>query len=147
MAVETCFSLSLPSTPPFPLSRPPFSHDLLLSLTLSSSPYPRGKFYKWDNKDNEISAGEVAKQTAGPGGNIDIASCGRSDASSGTEGSYNIYDGDTKICRVYWNCPWGSKTNTFTVSEQNDGYMVQATGQNIDSGALGTVTVKVVKLS
>ncbi|KAK0707762.1 hypothetical protein B0H67DRAFT_647908 [Lasiosphaeris hirsuta] len=57
-------------------------------------------------------------------GKIAIASCGRSDASSGTEGSYDIYDGETKT---------------------SDDYVVQATGQNIDSGALGSVTIKVVK--
>ncbi|KAK0710131.1 aegerolysin type hemolysin, partial [Lasiosphaeria miniovina] len=65
----------------------------------------QGKFYQWDNKDHELSAADVSKQVAGPSGKIDIASCGRSDASSGTEGDYDIYEGDTKVCHIYWTAP------------------------------------------
>ncbi|KAH7326019.1 aegerolysin type hemolysin [Stachybotrys elegans] len=115
-------------------------------ISVQDSKVMWGKFYKWDNKDNEISGGDVEKETAGEGAEASIASCGRSDASSGTEGVFDLYDGSTKICHVYWNCPWGSKTNTFTVSDINNNYMVQHTGASLDSGALGTVTVKVVKL-
>ena len=87
------------------------------------------------------------KTTVMPKADGGIASCGRSDASSGTEGSYDIYDGDSRVCSIYWNCPWGSKTNAFTVSNIPEDYMVQATGQNLDSGALGTVSIKVAKLA
>lgn len=107
--------------------------------------HSRGKFYQWNNKDNDISDSEVEQQMAKPSGQMGIASCGRSDSSSGTEGSYDIYDGDAKVCHIYWSCPWGSQTNTFTVSEVDDNYMVQATDQNMDSGAIGTVNIKVAK--
>jgi hypothetical protein len=105
-----------------------------------------GKFYKWDNKDDEITAAEVDKQVATRNNNADIAACGRSDAASGTEGSLNLYDGGNKICYVYWNCPWGSKTNEFTISSISDSYVVQQSGANLNSGAIGNVTIKVVKM-
>ncbi|KAG8673810.1 hypothetical protein FPOAC2_07281 [Fusarium poae] len=104
-----------------------------------------GKFYQWDNKDQEISTDDVQKVVIPSNKSAGVASCGRSDASSGTEGSFDLYDGDNKICNIYWDCPWGSKTNTFTVGSVDDDYMVQATGANLDSGAIGTVTVKVAK--
>ncbi|KAK3361543.1 pleurotolysin A [Lasiosphaeria ovina] len=106
-----------------------------------------GKLYQWDNKDQELSSADVTKQVAGPLGKIEIASCGRSGASSGTEGNYDIYNGDTRVCHIYWDCPWGKKANTFTVSNVNDNFVVQATGQNPSSGASGTVTIKVVSLA
>ncbi|GKU08627.1 asp-hemolysin [Fusarium langsethiae] len=104
-----------------------------------------GKFYQWDNKDNEISVDAVKKIVIASSKTAGVASCGRSDASSGTEGSFDLYDSDTKICNIYWDCPWGSKTNTFTVGSFDDDYMVQATGANLNSGAIGTVNVKVAK--
>lgn len=106
----------------------------------------RGKFYKWDNKDNEISAADVDKQVATRGHDADVASCGRSDASSGTEGTLDLYDDDVKVCHIYWSCPWGSKTNEFQITDIDNAYVVQQTGANLDGGALGTVTVKVARI-
>jgi hypothetical protein len=57
-----------------------------------------------------------------------------------------VDDSGTNVCRIYWNCPWGTKTNTFTVDKNNNDYDVQATGANPDRGAIGTVTVKVASL-
>ncbi|KAG5660805.1 hypothetical protein KAF25_002448 [Fusarium avenaceum] len=104
-----------------------------------------GKFFKYNNKDDEISTDEIKKIVIASNKSAGIASCGRSDASSGTECNLDLYDGDVKICHIYWNCPWGSKTNTFTVNDVDDNYIVQQTGANLDSGALGNVTVKVAK--
>jgi hypothetical protein len=105
--------------------------------------YLRGKFYQYDNKDEEVSRDTVQNISISSGNSAGIASCGRSDSPSGTEGSFELWVGNTKICKIYWDCPWGSKRNTFTVSEVNDEYLVEATGANIDSGALGNVTVKI----
>ncbi|KAH8911160.1 Asp hemolysin [Coniochaeta sp. PMI_546] len=117
------------------------------NLTIQGAGTSWGKFYQWDNKDKEISSGDVDNLSAQPSGNLGIASCGREDASSGTEGGYDIYDGTTKVCHISWDCPWGSKTNTFDVSDINDNYIVQATGANLYGGAIGTVTTKVVKVA
>ncbi|KAI0025421.1 aegerolysin type hemolysin [Xylariomycetidae sp. FL0641] len=105
-----------------------------------------GKFYKWSNKDDEVSVADTEGKTISAGSDGGIASCGRSDASSGCEGSYDLYNGETKVCHVYFSCPWGSKTNTLNVTEIPDSYIVQASGQNLDSGALGSVNIKVAKL-
>jgi hypothetical protein len=68
-----------------------------------------------------------------------------SDASSGTKGSFELWDGDVKICKVYWDCPWGSKENIFRVTDVNGEFIVDETGDNLDSGAIGNVTVKIAK--
>ena len=58
----------------------------------------RGKCFEWSDKDHEISTNKVTEQAAAPSEYIAIASCGRSDAASGTEGSFDLYDEDTKVC-------------------------------------------------
>lgn len=106
----------------------------------------RGKFFEWSNKDHEISSAEVESKSAGAnGGEVGVASCGRSDASSGTEGSFDVYDGDTHVCHIYWDCPWGSKHNKFEITNINDDYGASYDGASLDSGAIGTVTVKIGK--
>ncbi|KAF4980652.1 hypothetical protein FZEAL_3401 [Fusarium zealandicum] len=114
-------------------------------ITIKNINQAWGKFFAENNKDKEISADDVKKASISSGNSFTVASCGRSDASSGTEGSFELWDGEAKICKIYWSCPWGSKTNTFTVSEVDQDYIVQNTGANLDSGALGNVTVKVGK--
>ncbi|KAJ5162791.1 Aegerolysin family protein [Penicillium coprophilum] len=105
-----------------------------------------GKFYRDGNKDEEIKASEINKITVPPGGSKSISSCGRSDSASGTTGHLDLYDGDTKICRVYWDCPWGSKANDFGISEKSThGYWIQQGSWNRDSGAIGSVDVEVGK--
>ncbi|KAF4415276.1 Aegerolysin family protein [Fusarium austroafricanum] len=114
-------------------------------VTLWNVHLDTGKFYQYDNKDEEVSRDTVQNISISSGNSVGIASCGRSDSPSGTEGSFELWVGNTKICKIYWDCPWGSKRNTFTVSEVNDEYLVEASGANIDSGALGNVTVKIGK--
>lgn len=103
----------------------------------------RGKFYRYPDKDKEISASEVNKEVAGPGGDASIAACGRENASSGTEGSIDIYDGDVRVCNVYWDCPWAGR-NRFVPRNKNGRYVVDHTDVS-DDGPIGEVTVKVVK--
>ncbi|KAK1752929.1 aegerolysin family [Echria macrotheca] len=113
------------------------------SINVQNAHLDWGKFYEWDNKDHEISPTEVDSVVIGPGETGDVAACGRSDAASGTEGHVDLYYGNTKICELYWDCPWGSKKNTFSVKEVNEKWTVSATGASLNSGALGTVEVKV----
>ncbi|KAJ5180527.1 Aegerolysin family protein [Penicillium capsulatum] len=105
-----------------------------------------GKFYRDGNKDAEINVSEINRTTVPPDGSKNISSCGRSDSASGTTGHIDLYDGETKICRVYWDCPWGSKSNDFGISERSSqGYWVQQGSWNRDSGAIGSVDVEVGK--
>jgi Aegerolysin len=109
-----------------------------------------GKFHQSGNKDAEISIDEINKIQINTGESSVINSCGREDSPSGTEGRFDIFDLDknVKIGEYYWDCPWGSKTNTsiWTPSLSED-YVTQVTGGNLDSGALGNVTIKCVKIS
>jgi hypothetical protein len=109
-----------------------------------------GKFYDCDNKDNEVKWGDedkiIPKGSAGM-----ICSCGRADSATGTEGSFNIYDGETLVAAYYWCCPWGSKTNTSKLTpnsnpDVSDNYATQLSGGNFNAGALGDITIKCVKV-
>ncbi|ADL51931.1 aegerolysin family protein [Clostridium cellulovorans] len=105
-----------------------------------------GKFYAPNNKDAEIDKNTLENYQVKKEIPYSISSCGREDASSGTEGSFNVCDDQgQQICNIYWDCPWGSSTNTFKVSSINTGYMVDYSGDNLDGGALGTVTVEIFK--
>ena len=92
---------------------------------------------------------DIEGQAIAPQNTFRINSCGRENASSGTEGSFNLIDtSNGKVIRnVYWECPWGSKTNTFRVTIDNDDWLVEDKGANRDSGALGTVDVTSVRLA
>lgn len=93
-----------------------------------------GKFHELGNKDKEVKIdeinGKVLDYNTTDKERI-ISTCGRSDAASGTEGTFEIYLYDeitkkevTKLSEVTWDCPWGSKTNTFDCSNENNNYMV-----------------------
>ena len=101
-----------------------------------------GKFYA-GSKDNEIDPSKIDNTIINKEDSYHISACGRSDAAAGTEGSFDLYHDNTHIGTYYWCCPWGSKTNTSTWTSSSDNYIVQNTGGNLDSGALGNVTLKI----
>ena len=99
------------------------------------------------DKDTEVSKSTIEGKVVEPDQQLRINACGRSDAAEGTTGSFDLVDVATQqvIRHVYWDCPWGTKTNTFTVSGSNSKWMIEYSGQNLDSGALGTITVDVLR--
>lgn len=112
-----------------------------------------GKFHELDDKDKEIDAkkinGKVIDYDTADKDRI-ISVCGRSDAASGTEGSFELYRYDpstkkatVKLAVITWDCPWGSKKNTFDASSENKNYMVSHSHPNTDSSALGNITIKI----
>jgi hypothetical protein len=57
-----------------------------------------------------------------------------------------MYDGQNKIGRVYWDCPWDKNTNNFGLSKlDTTGYWVKHGSWNRDSGGIGSVDVEVGK--
>ncbi|KAF9525573.1 Aegerolysin aa-Pri1 [Crepidotus variabilis] len=108
-----------------------------------------GKFYQEGNKDKEIPVSAIQNKVIYGGESFKIYACGRENASSGTESSYELFDknSDKIIRRVYLDCPWGSKKNTFTTSGDNSNWISQQDGGNYDSGALGDIKLTLVKLS
>ncbi|CAI9629943.1 hypothetical protein GT037_007280 [Alternaria burnsii] len=113
------------------------------SISVKNAEAMWGKFHKNGNKDAEIGAGEVNKISVGAGSSEKVSSCGRSDSASGTEGKFDIYDGDNRVCTVYWSCPWGSKSNNFQIQNRNKDYGITLGDWNQDSGALGEVDVDI----
>ncbi|CAA7262635.1 unnamed protein product [Cyclocybe aegerita] len=107
-----------------------------------------GKLYADGNKDAEVYPDKYNGMSVGPDNKVQINSCGRADSSSGTEGSFDIVDpndGNRIIRSFYWDCPWGSKANTWNPTGSNTKWMIEWSGQNLDSGALGTISVDVLR--
>lgn len=80
-----------------------------------------------------------------PGITKSADSCGRAGAWSGTEGTLDLYDGTTKICRLYWSCPWGQAANDFQVigyDPAKSDYSVAVESWS-RTGALGNVDITV----
>ena len=71
------------------------------------------------DKDHELSTDDFNNKVIAAGDVLELNACGREDAASGTTGSFDLVDPDNanKLVRsFYWDCPWGSKTNTWTVT-------------------------------
>ncbi|MEW6255615.1 MAG: aegerolysin family protein [Pseudomonadota bacterium] len=115
------------------------------SVQIKNIVHQWGKFYI-GSKDNEVAPESLEGKAIESGSSFTFGACGRENASSGTEGSFDLYDGKTNVGNYYWDCPWGSKTNTSTWTPGSDSYICQATGANLNSGALGNVTLKAVKV-
>ena len=97
------------------------------------------------NKDKELSPSTYNNYVIHAGEQLQLNACGRENSPSGTTGDFDVVDvvaGGKKIRHFYWDCPWGSKQNTWTISESNSKWIVESTGANLDSGALGTITVE-----
>ena len=118
------------------------------TLSIKNAQHAWGKFFNNPNKDAEISPDDINKITITSGNVGVIASCGREHDASGTEGSFDIYDGETHVGNYYWDCPWVLKSNQSTWTPSlSENYVTQVTGANLDSGALGNVTIRCVKIS
>ncbi|PKX88449.1 aegerolysin family protein [Aspergillus novofumigatus IBT 16806] len=102
-----------------------------------------GKIYKDGNKDKEIPPSQVNGKKIPPQTTHSFETCGRSDAASGTEGTLELWDGSQRICKLYWDCPWGSKVNKFEVQEKVKAYRVEVGSWNSYGGALGNVDVEI----
>lgn len=100
------------------------------------------------DKDKEVSKDIYEGAVIKPDEKLQINACGRENAAEGTAGDFDLVDpadGDKVIRHFYWNCPWSAKQNEWIVSGSNTKFMVEYYGQNLDSGALGTITVDVLK--
>ena len=103
-----------------------------------------GKFYAFPDKHAEVDIGTVANQTFGPKKSFKFASCGRENASSGTEGQLDVMHGTERLFQLYWCCPYigQNKVNARYVAEG----WVAAVSEFSESGAIGPVTIKVINV-
>ncbi|KAK7023384.1 Ostreolysin A6 [Paramarasmius palmivorus] len=107
-----------------------------------------GKLHANDDKDKEVSKDVFEGRVITADETLRMNACGRKSSPSGTTGDFDLCDvddGDRVIRHFYWDCPWGSSKNTWTVSGSNSKWMVEYSGANLDGGALGTITVDVMK--
>jgi hypothetical protein len=102
-----------------------------------------GKLYQYPEKDQEVGKDTVENKSFASGSSFSLASCGRSDSASGTEGEFSLYDGSEQVMKVYWSCPW-SGSNKFATYYVKEGWFPAATGWST-SGALGTITITIFK--
>ena len=119
-----------------------------LNVNIQNANLSWGQFHKENDKYAQISTDEINKIKVSDGQSASISSCGKPDSSSGTEGSLDIYDAATakKIGTFSWNCPWGARENSFGWSySDSPNYMVEVAEGNKGSGAIGEVTISVVK--
>jgi hypothetical protein len=127
-------------------------------VTIKNVAHSWGKFYDskqigkaGGNKDNEYQPSAIEGTVIKAGTAFSINACGREDASAGTEGSLELYDGATPVGTYTWDCPWGSKTNSSTWTSAGappplNKYITSQSGANLYSGALGTVTIQTTRI-
>lgn len=100
------------------------------------------------DKDNAMSPDDYNGRIIEGGDSLRFNTCGRAFSPTGTEGRFSLVDPEdnSKVIRTFhWDCPWGSRSNKFEVNDLNNKWMVEASGANLEGGALGTVTVEVLK--
>ncbi|TGO31414.1 hypothetical protein BHYA_0910g00010 [Botrytis hyacinthi] len=114
-------------------------------ISIENANIKHGKFHVNGDKDSELSTTDITHMLIPPNSDLDISSCGRSSDLYGTEGSIDLYDGDTKIAKLYWNDPRVGP-NDFQIWDYRMGgqYMVTLGVWNREGGSLGRVDLEVV---
>lgn len=103
----------------------------------------RGDFYDPAYKGIVVPPTAVNHMVAHPNETMDVAASGVDGAS---EGGYDLYDGDTKICHIGWNVPRVETADSFGVSHCNDNYMVRYKGAHLEHGPIGDVDIIVKEI-
>lgn len=98
-----------------------------LKLQVQNVHLAEGKFYDGHDRYGRISTNQVNGIMVKYDQSQSISSCG-TDGSSGTQGSFDIYDYafNTKIGTFSWEFPWGSRGLKFKFSKNSDNYSVDA---------------------
>jgi hypothetical protein len=118
-------------------------NDLSIPILVNEKALSWGKYYQCPDKDNELAPQNGIK--INPGQYVSVCSCGRENASSGTTGSIEIYDGTTHVADVLWDCPHGS-SNSMGLQKYSESYKVEFPPPSKE-GAIGNVDVHVSRNS
>ena len=118
------------------------------AVTIKNVGHSWGKFYANGDKDDEIPPSAIEGTVVKAKGSYEISACGRQDSASGTEGFFDLYDGETKIGTYTWDCPWGRPTNssTWMPARPPNQYVTQQSGAHINGGPLGNVLLQSSKI-
>ncbi|TFK80440.1 pleurotolysin A [Polyporus arcularius HHB13444] len=103
-----------------------------------------GKLFANGDKGKEFSTTQFNGYILHPGDEVQINACGREDSASGTTGWFDLIDctNERRIRQFHWDCPWGSSTNTWTITDPNETWMVETKGANFVDGALGSIFIE-----
>nr|ANC28024.1 umbellolysin [Polyporus umbellatus] len=107
-----------------------------------------GKLYGDGEKDMELPPSEYEGKLIQPNTKLQLNACNRENSPSGTTGEFDLVDpsaNDKLIRNLCWDCPWSSTRNEWIVRGSNSSFIVESIGGNQDSGALGNITVNVLK--
>ncbi|RAQ69264.1 hypothetical protein AFCA_008656 [Aspergillus flavus] len=113
-------------------------------IKISNAYLSVGKFYRWDDKDNEISSDSVINTRILPGvQDLSFGSCGRSDAPVGTEGEISFEADGKVVAKVVWDCPAPAGSwNIVKSFSEADGFGISHNGDG-STGAIGLVTFEI----
>ena len=103
-----------------------------------------GKFYDFPDKDKEVPTSDINDKPIGPNKTLKFGSCGREDSPSGTEGQIDIMHGNERVFQLYWDCPYTGDNKFYAKYVADKWYPIVP--QISTSGAIGTVTVKILYL-
>ncbi|PXA69750.1 aegerolysin family protein [Vibrio sp. 11986-1-5] len=112
-----------------------------------TKPYlDHGKFYKPGNKSVEVYPSNIEGTLVKDGEAYTIAACGRSNTAVGTQGSFEVIDGDKKVFKYWFSCPWNTQKNTDKLIDvNNERFDVKKIGGNYNGGALGNIYITITK--
>lgn len=65
-----------------------------------------GKLYASPDKGTAVGEDTFNNHDIASRDALSFASCGRENSWSGTEGEFDIFDGNDRVCQVYWDCPY-----------------------------------------
>ena len=118
-----------------------------MTIKIKSAGLNSGKFHKKDDKDSSLSINDINSIEIKPGKEDFISACGSSNAWNGTQGFFDVRDGDFKVGRFEWDCPWDDSDNTFRMVDitDNKSYSLTFSGGNRSSGAIGNITIVCIK--
>ncbi|KAF9228771.1 hypothetical protein BS17DRAFT_877364 [Gyrodon lividus] len=100
-----------------------------------------GKFLG-DYPSREMIYGSVANIQIYPRMTNIVSACGDGPWVLGTTGSIDLFEGWTKICTLFWDCPGGGNRNLLQKQNMNGNYLVSIGNYN-HTGAIGDVSIAV----
>ncbi|KAJ5834401.1 Aegerolysin family protein [Penicillium robsamsonii] len=114
------------------------------TISIANAKVDYGKFHKIEDKDAELSPEDINSIVLKPNDEANVCACGRANIHYGTEGSFELFDGADKVCRIYFDDPYNSSINNFQIFEKNSRYAIDVSSWSRE-GALGNVSVEVLK--
>lgn len=104
-----------------------------------------GKFYRV-NKDTEVPPKEIDLMNIYAGSPVIVSACGWENSASGTQGSFDIFDGAAKMGTFWWDAPWApGAANTWGFNPASDVYVGQVTGGHSSAPEIGSVKLRLTK--